>query len=293
MGLKRRLSNLVESNYYLACAKYSLRSYTQSLDKLNPIVIYQMGKVGSSSFEKTFYELKLTRPVMKAHVLYREHMEFLREELGITAREYYARHRVEPRSRYLLREIQKARVNGRGDWRFITMVRNPVAQNLSSFFQLLDVIFPDLHVRLRAGTLNLDQLREQFIQRYPADCFYNRWFDREMKASVGIDVLEAPFDPSKGYATYEQGCFNLLLLRLESMRDCASEAILEYLGIDDFALSETNRGDDKEYAELYKLFREEVVLPADYLDSMYGGRLARRFYTAQELEQFRSAFKEG
>jgi len=291
MGIRRRIRSIISSNYDLACAQYALRSYTHPLDDRNPIVIYQKGKVGSSSFEKSFFEMNLSRPVIKAHVLYREHMEFLRAELGISARQYYGRHRVEPRSRYLLREIEKARKNGQGDWRFITMVRNPVAQNLSSFFQLLDVIVPDLQPRLHAGTLNLGELRTQFIRRYPADCFHNRWFDLEMKAALGIDVIESPFDPSRGYATYKQGCFNVLLLRLESMHDCASEAIQDYLGIEGFRLSNTNRGDDKEYADLYRLFREEVALPAEYVDSLYNGRLARRFYSAAEIEEFRSAFR--
>lgn len=291
MGLKRRIKKIVASNYDLACAHYALRSYTKPLDSSNPIIVYQMGKVGSSSFEKTLFQLNLSRPLMKAHVLYREHMDFLRAELNISARQYHARHQIEPRSRYLLREIKKARSNGKGDWRFITMVRNPAAQNISSFFQLLDIIVPDLHVRLRAGTLDLEELRTQFILRYPADCFYNQWFDLELKASVGIDVLNSPFDPSKGYATYEQGCFNVLLLRLESLSDCANEAVRDYLGIQNFQLTKTNRGEDKEYADLYRLFREEVVLPEEYLDSIYNGRLAKKFYSPEEIESFRSAFR--
>lgn len=271
--------------------QYAIRSYTAPLDPQNPVVIYQVGKVGSSSFEKSFHQLDLPRPVMKAHMLYRAHMDMLREELGISAREYYSRHKIEPRSRYLLREIQKARATGRGDWRFITMVRNPVAQNLSSFFQLLDIIVPDLHSRLKAGTLNLDELRTQFLQRYPADCFYNNWFDLEMKAAIGVDVLESPFDPEEGYQTYQQGCFNVLLIRLESLDACASTVVPEYLGLERFDLLPANRGDEKEYAELYKVFREEVLLPSSYLDAMYNGRLARRFYSAQEIEKFRSVFR--
>lgn len=290
--LKAGLNKLITSNYDLACMQFALKSFTAPLDPQNPIVIYQMGKVGSSSFERSFFHLDLPRPVMKAHVLFREHMDMLRAELGVGVREYYSRHRVEPRSRYLLREIKKAKKGGRGDWRFITMVRNPVAQNLSSFFQLLDLIVPDLHERLKAGTLDLEDLRKQFIERYPADCFYNQWFDLEMKASVGIDVLESPFDPDQGFQTYKQGCFNLLLIRLESLDECASQVVPEYLGIEDFPLLPANRGDEKEYADLYRVFREEVVLPSAYLDAMYEGRLARRFYSEEERVKFRSVFRE-
>ncbi len=291
MSLRAKFQSVVASNYHLACTQYALRSYTQPLDPRNPIIIYQVGKVGSSSFEGSFRNLDLSRPVIKAHVLYREHMDSLRAELGISAREYYLRHRVEPRSRYILREVKKAALSGKGDWRFITMVRDPVAQNVSSFFQLVDVIVPDLHERMRAGTIDLDELRRLFIERYPVDCFYNRWFDLEMKASLDIDVLESPFDPARGYATYQKGCFNVLLMRLESLNQCVGQAMQEFLGIEDFELQKANRGDDKDYAELYRLFREEVVLPAAYVDAMYDGRLARRFYTPEEREKFRSAFR--
>ena len=290
MGLGSNLRNIISSNYYLACAEYWLRSYTHPLDPQNPIVIYQVGKVGSSSFEGSFHELTLDRPVMKAHVLFKQHMDLLRAELGISASEYYQRHKVEPRSRYLRREVAKARDNGQGDWRFITMVRDPVAQNVSSFFQLIDVIVPDLRERLKAGTLDLNELRQEFITRYPLDCFYNRWFDLEMKQTLGIDVLTEPFDPSQGYATYKNGSFNVLLMRLESLNECVEPAIKSFLGIENFELKRTNRGDEKEFAELYRVFREEVALPASYVDGMYEGALAKRFYTDAERDRFRAAF---
>jgi hypothetical protein len=79
----------------------------------------------------------------------------------------------------------------------------------------------------------------------------------------------------------------VLLLRLESLNQCAPAAMREFMGLDAFELVESNTAEDKSYADLYKAFRRELALPESYLDRVYGTRFANHFYRADERDAFR------
>jgi hypothetical protein len=59
----------------------------------------------------------------------------------------------------------------------------------------------------------------------------------------------------------------------------------EFFGIHNFHLRNTNVADEKDYAELYRAFKNHP-LPMEYLRSTYATRFARYFYSAEELESF-------
>lgn len=277
--------------YYLRRFKDTLKYYTQPLYRQSPLIIYQMGKVGSSTMERSLSTYSLNRPVFRAHALVKKHMQQGRKALGLSAAQYYARSNLEAKSYYLAKEIVRAKKQQKGEWKFITMVRDPVAQNISSFFQLIDVIIPDFAQRAASQDIAIDELRELFLQRYSPDCIYNQWFDQELKPVLGLDVYQSEFNPQQGYSIYRQGCIELLLIRLESINACANEAFSDFLNIKDFHILNANTAENKPYSTLYRQFKSEAELPESYLSGVYNGKQARHFYTEAELSAFKSSYR--
>jgi hypothetical protein len=290
-SLGKALAKASGKNYYLRRLRDTWKYWTKPLYREKPLVIYQMGKVGSSTMERTLADYSLERPVYRAHALVKENMQSGRRELGLSAAQYYKRSKLEANSYYLAKEIARARRKKDGDWKVITMVRDPVAQNISSFFQLVDMIIPDFAERMRKNRISTDELLELFLQRYSANCVFNQWFDCELKPVLGIDVFASEFDKQKGYQVYNKDCFSLLLVRLESLNTCAAAAFKEFLELDNFTIVDANKAENKPYSDLYHRFKEEALLPDGYLSGVYDAKYARHFYTEEELTRFRSRYR--
>jgi hypothetical protein len=106
-----------------------------------------------------------------------------------------------------------------------------------------------------------------------------------MKAvpAFGIDVYENSFPREIGYRIYPGPLqASLLLIRLENLNGCAERAMHEFLGLENFALHNTNVGTEKDYADLYRAFRGQP-LPVEYVQRIYNTQFARHFYTDAEL----------
>jgi hypothetical protein len=104
-------------------------------------------------------------------------------------------------------------------------------------------------------------------------------------------VFSSDFPKSKGYKIYEGDKVDILLIRLENLNQCAREAFKDFLNIDNFTLINTNIGSEKDYAPIYKKFRDAIALPDSYIDEMYNSKYARHFYTEAEINKFRARWR--
>lgn len=82
-----------------------------------------------------------------------------------------------------------------------------------------------------------------------------------------------------------------MLIRLENLNGVAERALAEFLGIKDFKLVNSNIGQLKAYASVYKKFKEEIVFPKSYLDKFYNSRFMKHFYSNAEIKKMRRAWK--
>jgi hypothetical protein len=119
----------------------------------------------------------------------------------------------------------------------------------------------------------------------------NQFFDLEIKRILGIDVFASEFPKSKGYQIYRGDLADVLLIRLEDLNSTARDAFSEFLDIQDFHLVNSNVGMKKNYASVYKKFKDFINLPDEYLTSIYGSRYMRHFYTADEIEKFKGRWR--
>jgi hypothetical protein len=263
-----------------------LRRLTDRPDLRDPIVVYQMGKVGSTTVDRSLRALDLPRGIFTAHLLNDL------DELERRAREIY------PDPTETLSQIAKGRRlrklildHPAVTWHVITLVRDPVQRNVSAFFENLTEVVPDVYERRARGEISLVEIRDAFINRYDHNAPLE-WFASQLEPVFGIDVFATPFDAARGYGTYEAERASLLLIRLENLTAGGDAAIREFLGLDRFELVTSNVGRQKRYHDLYAEFEQNVTLPERYLARMYESRLARHFYTDTEIETFRQRWAE-
>jgi hypothetical protein len=119
------------------------------------------------------------------------------------------------------------------------------------------------------------------------------WFDRNVKASLGIDVFAEPFDQDRGWQIYEGEDARLLLIRQESFASLPEAASAFYgLRVPPAAVPHANAGEDHAYRDTYRDAKQRVRLPASLLDTVYSARYARHFYSDVELQAFRRRWEE-
>jgi hypothetical protein len=249
----------------------------QVLEKFRkpPILIYQMGKVGSSSVYKSLSEHNLGSSIYHIHNLNEDQAksELTRhiQMSGSTRRYDFLWNSLHLSTRVKSQTTEK--------WPIVTLIREPVKRNISAFFQALDRINPELYQENLEGNINTKKLLDFFINSFSQHNVPEDWFDHQLKNVFGIDVFSKPFLEQKGYSIYENDKAKVLLLRLENLNACSENAFKEFLGIENFTLTSANIGEKKAYKIMYKHFLSNVNLPEDYIEDIYSSKFAKHFYS--------------
>lgn len=296
----RQVADRALRHYRIARRLHQMRIARRSAFGRKPqVLLLQMGKVGSRSILETL-QLHDELTVHHLHVLsddavrgterfYRSHWD---GDAG-PPRHLWTSQVVR---RHLARELHRERV------RVITLVRDPVARNVSSFFQLLD--------RSPQTTLDaLSRLGDEQRSRRLLDLFLHEygedgipyaahdaamtWFDQELRDVIGIDVYSIPFEKHAGHTVVSGMQADALVLRVEDLHRVAPAALEHYLNIGGVQLRSANVGSKKSYGSWYRHFLAHVRLPTNYVEQLYSSRYMRHFYTDVEAERLRRRWVEG
>ena len=293
---------MAEWNYYLARSHYQwMLGREQRGHEQPPVLIFQMGKVGSTTLARSLRALNLDRPVYHSHLLsWPRIKETERQRRKLFLTERYSHLKRPWLNRFIRKQIDRGLKDGK--WKIISLVRDPVARNVSTFFenQAVEVIADNRRYQFSSdyygfGPLvvdieDLDELIDVFFQKFKHETPLT-FFDREFREALGFDVFAHNFDQKKGYAIYPGKTFDVLLIRLEDLNVVAENAMAEFLGIRDFKLVQSNIGHLKPYAAVYKKIKKSIVFPDQYLDRFYDSPFLHHFYSATEIAGMRSAWK--
>lgn len=271
---------------YFAAFRRMVGRYPDPVDadtiSRDPILIYQMAKVGSKSvlFSLRLAYLRHRLPDISIHHVH--NLQNLDEHEAIAKQSHNP-----AAATAIVREYKALRLefdgNPRRHWNVISLIRDPVARQAGAFFHNLDEYIPNWRGRWASGELSINDVIRVFldIPDHAVD-----WLDRELIPVLKIDVYAAPFPTEIGYGIYSNPPkADLLLIRLEDLGRTAATAIQQLLGIEDFTLYPANIGDEKEYADIYKAFKA-TPLPSEYVERVYQTRFARHFYTEAERRAF-------
>jgi len=172
----------------------------------------------------------------------------------------------------------------------VSMVREPVARNISDFFYR------------KAGILATTQeefsqaLVDEFLMLWDGHDVPLEWFPGDFRAETGVDVYARRFDRKRGWDIYGGSGRRILVIRTENLTGglgAAFEALLETdLGLSGNPFAEVEHlAKDSErphgVGALFSEFMEKAVMPEAYLERMYGSEYARHFYYKKELDVLR------
>lgn len=271
-------------------AKFFFKTKHQVVDRFSkpPILIYQMGKVGSAAIKESLSQYKLGRSIYHVHnLIHHQAIKDLKWHLDRSG----ASRRYDGlwNSLYLSKQVaQSAPVQ---KWTVITLVREPVGRNISGFFQVMDRLNPEFMVEGSQRETDINKILKSFLTDNTHHSVPLNWFDRQLKTVFGIDVFDVTFNHQKGYQIYENERAKVLLIRLENLDECAKSAFKDFIGIENFKILSKNIGENKKYKDLYKQVLKEIKLPNDYLNTMYESKYTNHFYTIDEISKFRKKWE--
>ena len=253
------------------------------------VVVHQMSKVGSQTVVASLHE------ALPGHAIYHTHFisapglswleGFVRERWGSVHIPQHLWHGQFVREN-LGNEDAPERL------RIVTLVRDPVARNISEFFQELDVHleYPYQQKLAEKGIDGVsDELESMLLHKLNEEVDWKQpyaWFDPEIRDVLGIDLFAADFDVAAGYGIISQGNTDVLLIKLESLSDCAEQAFEEFLGIQGFSLVSHNVATRKYYSEAYRKLQNRLQIPADLLEVCYASSQMQHFYNDKEIADF-------
>ena len=235
-----------------------------------PIVVFSMAKTGSSALAAGLRAAK-AGPVYHVHDL----------DQGLLAcEEAEYRWSGRPWRIWDARRLLRRPPTPEAPWRVVSVVRDPIAQTVSAFFQ------PGVRRGYVHPSATVELLRERFGDRL--DHLPLRWFDSHVRPALGIDVYATQSEPEQRYQIISTPLVRLLLLRFEDLV-VAPVALAQLLGVPDpIDVPRVNVAAEKIYADLYESFRRSLHPTSTQLDRAYGSQLVRRFYTADEIGRFRA-----
>ncbi len=246
----------------------------------NPIVVYQMGKVGSTSVYYSLKRLELGVPLYHLHYL--NELDYMAE---------VSQRRTPAQAAQALQLIKVAKEvraemarHPNKKWNFISLTRLPVPRLISAFFENIENHFPNPVERYERGELGISEVTDYFVHRF-GDHTPRGWFQRQLQEPFGLDVYAVPFDKTRGYQIYHHQNLSLLLVRLEDLNQVATQAMYDFLGIPEFRLVNRNVGETKRTGNIHGDFLKALCLPRDWVTEWHSTQYAQHFYTPQELEQ--------
>lgn len=241
------------------------------LARRQPIIVYSMGKVASSSIIRTAQKLD-QGSVFQVHFMHPPHVQW--------AIDTYTQRGMPPEDHLQLgQRLYRRVILRKRPARFITLVRDPIARNVSSFFQNFEL---NTGVKYGEAPLSAREMLEHFHANYDDD-YALTWFDQEIMPVLGIDVFAHPFPREKGYQCLNNGAFDLLIIKAEADDTVKAAALAEFLDVEPVALVQANVGAEKAYAAEYRDFKQALHFDPAYVDTLYQSKLVQHFYSAEEI----------
>ncbi|MHA2427317.1 MAG: putative capsular polysaccharide synthesis family protein [Candidatus Hermodarchaeia archaeon] len=287
LSLKNRIKNRL-ARYPLT---ESLRIKVHSFRKRPAILIYQMGKVGSATVYETLLRANLSHPIYHIHFL---------SNRGIRNAEEFFLNLTNPinpghlRLSKILRQILDK--NSGTGWKVITLVREPIARDISDFFQTLDRYHPELMENGEIKTNEIIELLVNAFSDYEPDADYaNTWFDKELKNVFCVDVYAYGFDLEKGYSIIrDRGNAEVLILRVEDLNMNLENALVRFLDLNNpISIIKSNVGSEKKYAEAYGNVLKDIRIPKAVCRKIYSAKYAQHFYSKRMLDKFTQRWSQG
>lgn len=252
---------------------------TCRLRGLTPCIVYQMGKVGSTTVIDALNATGRIR-AFQAHRLNPE--SIARNQQRFRAGETYYRDMIFERGlyRWLWRQRRPVKI--------VTILREPFSQTYSGFFQNLK---RSTRGQIDPSTATVDTLKPYFLDWEDLG-IATRWIETEYMPVLAHNPYSYPFDPALGWSVINTDRFEILIMKLELNDNEKTKLVAKFLDLEDVTMDRENIGENKPYAALYQRFRSEVRIPKETADKWVETRYVQHFFTPEEGAAARGRFGE-
>lgn len=261
-----------------------------------PVVVYTMGKVGSTAAYKGLLDSKVSPLVYHVHFLTRSNLDGVLEK-------YSKRMSSATRKRVGFKNLIDGRVDHlkassvvlktfnethRKKWIIITLVRDPVATFLSHTFQNPYIHRPFLINQ--AGFLDKEKTEAyiyDYFSSFRADKDYiTKWFDNEFYKFTGVDVFAHDYDVSEGYTVIRRKRFDVAVISLMRLEDNLSKVLRKLANTEKTVkVPKENVREWSDQQGFYKDLKKRIVLPVDILERVYSTKFAKHFFSLDYRRQ--------
>lgn len=234
-----------------------------------PVILYQMGKVGSSTLKQSLNLYKIK--TMHVHRFYFSNNE---RPLNFKDRLQKIKHNL---------VINKILKNEAQELKIITFYRDPLSRNISSFFQNLNYYFSSNELK----QLNFEILKNKFNNSHQLHQTPNNWFDLEFKRKTGIDIFKHPFNKEKGYTTIKDKQINIFVCTTNNINKLENE-LGQFLELQNFKIHNDNIGDNKWYKELYTEFKQRYIPKQNMINTLYDSETIKHFFSTEKINELKT-----
>lgn len=217
-----------------------------------PILVYQMGKVASASI---YTSLRACYNGLVVHT-----HTFSKDDENEEAKLIYD---LYVRKKFKLK--------------IVSLVREPIARNISAFFQVFERL---VGMEYKKSKHTPKELQDIFLKKCNHTLPLN-WFDDNIKNKFGIDVYKEPF-PERNYALFQHQNVELLLMKHDLDDAIKVRVIGDFIDLKNFILKNENISASKEYKHSYKKVKN-LPLPEWYIDKMLNTKYFRQFYSKESV----------
>lgn len=233
----------------------------------DPVLVYQMGKVGSSTVHQTLQE----RGIDSVHVHYIADAHWgqgakLYTKNNTTIPAHFHRGRL---LRYWINWTER-------QVRVVSLVRDPIARRVSEAFELSHLQGVPARKPSKALRALRDQLASEDALKYPY-----AWFDREFLPMFDVDVLGHSFNREEGFGRITRENVDILIMTLEKLNELVPTVLSEFIGKSLEVKRNRVRTD-----QVYTQVKNNLTLSEETVRHLYDHPWMRHFYTDQDIEQF-------
>lgn len=247
----------------------------------NDILVYQPGKVGSSTVCNSLSTIGMN--VTHVHMLTDCFIYDLIPELAWKP-EATELEIINRSSQHCINKIKQAKY-----LKIITLVREPLSRDFSNFLYHMGELQRNGYFSANDSLLEAcaEGIRRRATQNGKYKYGYQfEWYTNELKELFDIDIYNYPFHKDKGYSIINQDNIALLIVKLEKLNDL-EEIIGQFINAPRFKLINSNEASKKEYKDLYKSMRDSVKIPREIVSMYYdGNQFMDHFYSEEEKNSF-------
>lgn len=258
-----------------------------SFAKKDYILIYQQGRVGSTSVYETIAKLNLPYRTFHVHLLSPQVAD---ERIRVARENNRKAERYLFVGKYLGQVLQGGK---RGHWRILTVYRDPISIALSTQFLNGYDSFRDIDLtRDKEVVANdiMNKIKGIIEGDDPNEWAICKWFDDVFLKELGVDLFQTQIDHDAGYALVEDKDLSILVLKFEDLKKGmrnGCKALFD-LGPDQEAEllhSNVHRNDD--FAYYLDYVKKNLKVSDEALDRVYSTKFCQHFYSEEDIEGFK------